>query len=374
MSWNSIVGQQRVKEILINAIETGRIAHAYLFSGPDGVGKDAAAIEFAKVVNCETAGGSACDRCDSCLKFSSLQHPNLTMVFGLPVGKGEKSGDLPLAKLTAEDLENVRGQIRLKAVNRYHTIAVPGAATIKVNSIRDLKREASLTPYSKGKKVFIVIDAENMNDEASNALLKTLEEPTDDTLLILTTSHRDQLFSTVVSRCQSIRFDFLTEHEIANHLIEKQGIEPPRAMLIGRLAHGSLFRAFELLDVDLQRQREEVLEFLRTMYGQDVVQLATFLDQLGRRYERDELERFLQVLQFWVRDALCVHEGHTSIINIDQRESIERFAKMFVRLDYQKFMEEIEHAISHINKNAYIPLILTVLAWKIKKLLLNREQ
>lgn len=369
MSWDSVIGQHRVKKILTSTIQTGRLSHAYLFYGPDGVGKDAMAIELAKVVNCEVSGHSSCDKCESCRRFESLQHPNLKMVFALPVGKGERVGDPPLAKLSTEEIENVREQLRLKAINRYHPIAVPRATTIKVNSIRDLKREASLTAYSKGKKVIVIIDADNMNDESSNALLKTLEEPTEDTLLILTTSYRDQLFSTVISRCQALRFDFLTENEIANYLIEKHNIPPPRAMLIGRLAHGSMSRALELLGVDLQRQREEALAFLRAVYVDDVTQLSKFIEQLGRQYQKDELVQFLQVLQFWVRDTLCVHEGHTAIINVDQQETIVRFTRKFFRLNHSQFLEKLDTAISLINKNVYIPLVLTVLSLEMKKLL-----
>lgn len=367
MSWVSVVGQQRVKQLLMKAIGSGRMPHAYLFYGPEGVGKDAMAIELAKVVNCEQEGVTACDRCDSCLRFDSLQHPNLRLTFSLPIGKGEKSGDPPLAKLSNEDIDTIREQIRLKANNRYHTITVPRATTIKVNSIRDVKREVSLTTYTKGKKVIIIIDAENMNDEAANALLKTLEEPADDTLFILTTSYRDQLFPTVVSRCQGVRFDLLTENEIATYLAANKRIDSSRAMLIARLAHGSMSRAMELLDVDLQEQRKKVINFLRTLHSGNELELSEFLEELVRDYDRDEMQRFLQLLQLWIRDGLCVQEGYESIINVDQKESIHRFVKRFFGLNYSELMSNIDNTISLISKNAYIPLALAVLSLNMRK-------
>src|SRR5512140_2087223 len=174
MSWQSVIGQHRVKELLVSTLRRNRLAHAYVFSGPEGVGKDAAAIELAKVLNCDAQGTEACDSCPSCLKFASLQHPNLHLVFALPVGKGEKLGDGPLAKLSEEDVAAVQEQVSRKARDPYHILSVPRATTIKINSIRELRKESALSAFSQGKKVFLIVDAENLNDEASNAILKTL--------------------------------------------------------------------------------------------------------------------------------------------------------------------------------------------------------
>src|SRR5690349_10336405 len=99
-SWDAIIGQARIKQVLRSAVSSNRLAHAYLFSGPEGTGKSAMAIELAKVMNCEKGGPDSCGRCPSCLKMQTLQHPNLHLVFPLPVGKNEKYGDDPYAKLS----------------------------------------------------------------------------------------------------------------------------------------------------------------------------------------------------------------------------------------------------------------------------------
>jgi len=101
------------------------------------------------------------------MKVDILQHPNMHLVFSLPVGKNEKYGDSPLAKLAEEEIAVIREQIRMKAGNSYHTIQIPKANTIKINSVREIRREVALTAFAQGKKVFIVLDAENLNDEAS---------------------------------------------------------------------------------------------------------------------------------------------------------------------------------------------------------------
>jgi DNA polymerase-3 subunit delta' len=366
MSWDSIIGQKRIKGILMSALRTGRMPHAYLFHGPKGTGKEAVAIELAKVVNCESGIESACDECESCRMFRALQHPNVALVFAIPTGKGEKKGDPPLAKLTPEDIGNIQEQIRRKAENPYIPMSIPRATAIKVNSIRDVKREASLTTYRKGKKVILIIDADLMNDESSNALLKTLEEPTDDTLLILTTAYRDQILPTVASRCQPVRFDALTEDDISLYL-ERRGIEPSRAQLVSRLAHGSIARALDLLGVDLQERRDRVVSFLRVLRTANVLDVVKTLEEMAKEYDREEVVQYLHVLQLWIRDALYVKEGHDSIVNIDQRETLERFVRAFPDMDYDRVLTRIDQAVFLVTRNAYIPLVLVTLSIDIMK-------
>lgn len=117
MSWNSIIGQERVKSLLKRILQSKQIAHAYLFYGPEGIGKDAIAIEFAKILNCSAAGEEACEVCSSCQKMKTLQHPNLKMIFALPVGKGERTGDNPFEVLTENQIVEVREQIQRKAAD-----------------------------------------------------------------------------------------------------------------------------------------------------------------------------------------------------------------------------------------------------------------
>ena len=108
MSWSSIVGQERVKTLLKRSLESGQVAHAYLFYGPEGVGKDALAIEFAKTLNCRAGGQEACGVCPQCQRMESFQHPNIRFVFALPVGKNEKNGDDPINVLTEAQVGEVR--------------------------------------------------------------------------------------------------------------------------------------------------------------------------------------------------------------------------------------------------------------------------
>jgi DNA polymerase-3 subunit delta' len=370
MSWSRLIGQSRVKELLVSTLERNRLAHAYVFSGPEGVGKDAAAIELAKVLNCEAKRTEACDRCGSCLKFDSLQHPNLHLVFALPVGKGEKLGDAPMAKLADDEAAAVVEQISLKAKDPYHVISVPRASTIKINSIRELRKESSLASFMEGKRVFVLIDAENLNDEASNAILKTLEEPHEDTLLILTVPSPDLLLPTILSRCQHVRFSPLGEGEISQALQERQGVTKAQADVVAQLAMGSYSRAVRTLGTDVAERRAEAVEFLRCALFRPKTDLFALIDRAAVEYTKEEIEELLVVLQSWLRDSMLVREGETIVAHADDRAALEKFSAAYAGADYARAFEAIERAISLLYKNVYIPLILVTLASELRRAVL----
>ncbi len=367
MAWASIIGQQRVKRFLTSSFKQSRISHAYLFVGPDGSGKDAVAFEFAKVLNCERKSADACDQCSSCVQIQSLQHPNLHLIFALPIGKGEVSGDQPLAKLSNDKIEFIQQQIQIKAQNPYFVIAVPEATTIKVNSIREIRRMSSLSAVGKGKKIFIMLNADMLNAEASNALLKTLEEPSDGTILILTTAHPNVLLQTIISRCQVIRFDNLHENEIRDTLIQRKGIADSRAEIIAHIASGSYVRALELTETNMLDKRKLIVDFLRAALFGSREEVLKMTENFYSEYERNEIEELLHTLQLWLRDTMLISEQVDRIINIDDSDALNNFSKRYKNVDYDSLQSSIDRAISLIGKNVYIPLILNHLAIQIKK-------
>jgi DNA polymerase-3 subunit delta' len=366
MSWNRIIGQQRVKRVIGAALERHQLAHAYLFSGPEGAGMDAMAMELAIAANCERADGESCGTCQSCRLASTLQHPNINLVFALPVGKGEKLGDGPLDKLADGDVDLVREQLALKSVNPYHPISLPRANTIKINSIRSIRQEASLTAYRGGFKVFVILGAEQMGPEAANALLKTLEEPHPDTLIILTSSRPDALLPTVISRCQHIVFDPLTDEEIAAALVQQENVPQNIAALASKLAGGSYTRALSLMDTDLSARRDAAIDFLRTVFFKPRQELLNEIDRVTSEYDRAAIVEYLSFVQVWLRDALMIVEGHERIVNADARESLAKFASHFRNFSYLRAIELTDRAISLLSKNVYIPLILLDLALQLQ--------
>ena len=367
MSWNRVIGQQRVKELLRRALRSGQIAHAYLFFGNEGVGKDAVAIEFARTLNCAKKLDEACNSCASCKKVDAFQHPNIQFICSLPVGKNEQKGDDPVGVLAEDQVEALQEQLQMKAKNPYHRISIPKATFIKINSIREIKRQSAMSMFEEGKKVFIISNSEDMNAEASNSLLKTLEEPSQNTVLLLTTSQRDKLLPTIISRCQLVQLDPIDEAEIRDHLIAHEQVDYEQASLVAKLAEGSYARAVELLSVEIKAEREEVVQFMRAALSSRPSLLFSEIEKLSAGSDRPAVERSLRMLQVWLREALVFRE-RGGAQNGQGYEDVRRFIERFPHAHLSAALESVETSIALLSKNVYLPLILTNLAFDLRKL------
>jgi len=357
-----------VKELLRRVLSSGSVAHSHLFWGGEGVGKDAMAIEFGRALNCTVNPIDPCGACPSCRKVDLLQHPNLRLIFALPVGKNEQAGDDPVAGFSEDQIAAVQEQLKLKAGNPYHKIAIPKANFIKINSVRNLRREASLSSFEGGKRVFIISNAEEMNAEASNSLLKTLEEPSSDSVFILTTAHKEQLLPTILSRCQLVQFDPLSEEELKEALESRNGIESEQASIIARLANGSYTAALEMLAIDIVAQRQEAVQFLRLLLGSQKIPLALEVERIAALGDRDAVERWMKLLGVWLRDAMVLREvGEGGLLNRDQLKDLNSFNQKFPRARLANALESVETSIALVGKNGYLPLVITSLAIDLKR-------
>jgi DNA polymerase-3 subunit delta' len=209
VSFDRVRGQPRAVERLRSAIRAGRLAHAYLFTGPAGVGKRTLARELARAVLCEQQDADGCDRCPSCRAVESGASPDL-------------------GTLTVEDPSG-----RLRAVE-------DSDREIKIASIRELTRALSLTSSAGRTRAFLVPAAERMNEEAANALLKTLEEPTGSRLLLLTTARPEALLPTVLSRVARIRLRSLSAEEVAEYLVVERKMPREDARELAAASGGSI--------------------------------------------------------------------------------------------------------------------------------------
>ena len=363
--WPRVLGQKRVKLQLRSVLKSARLPHAYLFHGPEGVGKDAMALELARVLHCETGGDEACGTCSSCERIASLQHPDVRFITALPVGKDEDKDDGPLDRLPAEEVKTIQTELMEKGRDPYRRVAIPRATGIKINSIREIRREAPLSSAGNKRRVFILSHADMLTAVAAHTLLKTLEEPPPNCMLILTTANREELLPTIISRCQQVRFDPLTEEQIRDALVNRDKTEPSHASLLARLSGGSYTRAQELLGDDLMKEREDVLEFVRRTVAGHHADVARIIDGVAEEKNRARATRFLHLLLLWFRDALVLaREG--SIINVDQHEPLAKFIARYPGANIPAILGEIDRAISLVERNVYIKLVLYNLAGQLK--------
>ena len=380
MTWNKIIGQKKVKKILQRAIIDKRISHAYCFWGNEGVGKEALAIEFAKTVNChEPRRGrgtiEACGTCNSCRMFDSLQHPNIQFIFSLPAGKSTDSkSDSPYSKLDDSQLDEIKEQITLKSKDYYHKLAVTGGTQIKIASVREVKRNLSMSASVEGRRCIIIIRADEMTSESSNAFLKTLEEPQDNVTILLTTSRHDSILPTILSRCQQLHCPPLADEEIAESLVNINGFDENEARLIAAFAQGSYTKALEFHDEDMKSLRQNVVNMLRTALKKSMyrLELSKGIDEIIKSKDKRANETFLMLLIIWIRDVQAYISTNSKkyVINIDQIEVIRSFAKNFQSKDLNAIITLIENAVTQSKRNVQSQLIFINLFIKIRDILL----
>jgi DNA polymerase-3 subunit delta' len=276
VSFGDIKGQHRAVSFLKASAASGRIAQAYVFYGPKGVGKCLTALNFAKAVNCPQAGESgSCDSCPSCLKISSSNHPDVSVL------GPEKD-----------------------------------ALSVGIDAVRALIRDIGLKPYELRKKFYIIDGL--MKDEAANAVLKTLEEPPSDSVMIIIAEKPGDLLPTIASRAQAVKFFPLRAEEVAEILTEGHGLGRDEAHIIANLSAGRPGEAIRYKDARLMERRALVISALArgTLSGLE-------LDKLTRT----ELKECLDVMLSWYRDMLVAGSagpGGPELFNVDHRDDIAR--------------------------------------------------
>jgi len=367
-NWDNIIGQQRVKNTLQTAIRNRRLSHAYLFWGNNGIGKDALAIEFARILLCHKQGEFSCGQCSSCKKMETLQHPDLKLIFPLPGGDSEKKEDAD--PLETDVLEEIRKQIGEKAINPYFHIDIPKAKFIRIKSIRELKKESSMSSAEPGKKIFIIFDAEAMNDASANSLLKVLEEPLDGIHFLLVSSRKEAVKQTILSRCQLIQCSMLSDEEIQSALEARNSIEPKQAYFISRLANGNYSRALELLTEDINKYRTDTVQFLRSILGTSAIKIFDEQEEYLTGNKRDNAEQLLTMLLVWFRDTVVVREDSpNNILNIDQDKELDSFVGRFGTKNLESCLNSVERALELLRRNVYLPLVMLSLTVNLRRIL-----
>ncbi|PLX28313.1 MAG: DNA polymerase III subunit delta' [Ignavibacteria bacterium] len=364
MSWDRIVGQKRVQQLLQRMHEHDRIPHALLFYGQEGSGKDAVALEFARVLNCEGASWNACGSCPSCRAMDTLQHPRLKLIFALPAKKDE---DGATDKLSEDELDDIQEQIAEKAENPYHRIHVNKATDIKISSIRGIRKEAAFRAKEGGRTVVVISEADRMNRNSANALLKTLEEPGGDLLLILTTSRKDSLLPTIISRCQLVRFDLLGTADIRDHLHREPDVNRETVETAAHLSAGNYRAALEMAREDGLIGREAVLEYIRSVVLNNPIKLMDNIQQILGREDRQTLSRFLTAVASWFRDVMALREGVDSLMNSDFEDALRRFSEHYPDTRCSAAIDEIERSIALVRKNVHLTTLMIVLSQRLRK-------
>ncbi len=302
--------QPAVIAALRRARQSERLAHAYLFWGPEGVGKLRAAMALAQWVRCR-ASDPPCGVCSDCERIARFTHPDVHVIVVAQRGAGAE----------------LRPVLETYARDPYHCLQIPRGAAIGIEQIRSLKVESSMARVERGSRVIILREAERMTPEAAQAALKLIEEPRADTFLVLTSQDPGRLPLTILSRCQRLRFRPLPDAFIEEVLRERAEAGTAEIRLITGLAQGSLSRALALSEGDALSLRDAVVALFETS--------ATDAGEVGQRvlaaagsWDAERIRRAVDLLMIWYGDLVALRGGRPpeTVVNRDQVAELQRQA------------------------------------------------
>ncbi len=317
MGFSQIIGHQKQLQAIRQALNHGRLHHAYLFVGMEGVGKKTIALALAQAVHCSSATGDFCGECADCARIQSGNHPDVR-ILGPLVGKKE----------------------------------------ISIQQIRELEKELNLRSFSGKKKVAILDPATLMNLSAQNALLKTLEEPPEGSLLILIASNGGALLPTLRSRCLRVTFGPLARDLVSGFLISRKGIDPETAEFLAAVSLGSLGAVVSMEAQDLLERRREWIRLVSSLRTGDYRAAGDAAEVLAG--SKEESLKFLEWVESWFRDLLVygVTQSAQNVINVDVLSQIQR---QRATTDFERLFScigEAKAAIEGIQRNLNRRIIL----------------
>jgi DNA polymerase-3 subunit delta' len=284
-----------VRNLLGNMLTAGKLPSSLLFTGPEGSGKELMALHLAGMINCEAPGHETGDRCASCAKLSTLEYPDLHLVYAIPSGPPEKSIPVLLESRREDFLST--GEFSGKA------------RSIGIGQVRTITEKVSRQPFEGKRTLVILCEAHLATIEAQNAFLKLLEEPPASTILILVTEFTDRLLPTIRSRCQEVRFDFLPQATIAGFLETFYSVEKLESEKIASMAAGSVRRAIRLLDKRFLDMRNDSLSILRMVLEGKARRLPAEAESAAREYSREETGQLFGEMISVLRDLMRMNEG-----------------------------------------------------------------
>ena len=306
MTFANIIDHDRQKEILRLALKNKRLAHAYLFEGPEGVGKKLMALALARALFCEV--GEGCGECAACRKVDHLNHPDL------------------------------------------HLLVADGAL-IKIDQVRKLQQDIALRPLEADIRICLIDGAETLNTAAANALLKTLEEPLPGTLLILLSAKPEMLLDTIQSRCQRLSFNHLSRSRLAGILENRLNLSEQEAQVMAALSNGSFNKAFGEKRSLYLEGRKQLLKSLVSLSKGSIFPLFDLAHQLAE--DKENLPEILDIFQSFYRDLLLIlhNRPENELVNIDMRETLYAQSRNEQVNSLLNKLESLDQARLHLRRN-----------------------
>lgn len=370
MLFKEIIGQEAVKERLVRSVKDGRISHAQLFLGPQGSGSLALAVAYAQYISCTNKlETDSCSECSSCVKYNKLIHPDLHFVYPVALSKNVRVSTDVAAQWRDAFLDNPYITLfswfeMLEAENKQ--------AVIGVEESGEILRKLSLTTYEAEYKIMIIWQAEKMNPAAANKLLKILEEPPDKTLFLLVCESEDQLLRTIVSRTQLIKITKISDENLIKVLVDRHGLSAEAAESTAHLADGDYAEALLLINQN-ETAGQNLASFQKLMRASikfDPKGVLAWIDEISEA-GRERQKNFLNYALHIMRESMVVNYADASLVKLGEEEQgfVKKFSPFIHSNNVERFVEELNKAHYHMERNANAKILFMDLAFKFNELL-----
>lgn len=370
MFFRDVIGQNSVKQRLVHSVHENRISHAQLFFGPEGCGTLPLAMAYARYVHCTNRGeNDSCGTCPSCQKYDKLVHPDLHLVYPIALSKELRVSTTVIKEFREAFLANPYLTLndwfgKLEAENKQPVIATEESG--------EILKKLSLTTFEGEFKIMIIWMAEKMNLAAANKLLKILEEPPDKTLFLLVTEQEDQLLRTIVSRTQLVKMSRIPDDELRDAIKERFSLGDEEATRVAFQADGNFSAATELIRKDEQAvfNLQVFQKWMRACLRFNAQNVVEAVDEFGAA-GRERQKQFLSYALEMIRESLLVNYGDDSLVRIagEEKSFIVKFAPFVHAANAYRFMNEINVALQHIERNGSAKIIFMDLSFKANELL-----
>lgn len=382
MLFSNIIGQTEVKERLLRSVKDGRVSHAQLFLGQEGCGALPLALAYAQLLLCKNKPDSyreasdSCGNCPSCLKAEKLIHPDIHFVYPLALSKEVRTSTDAASEWREAISENPYLNLHdwfscLSAENKQPVIGVEESA--------EILRKLSLTTYEGEFKIMIVWLPEKMNVQASNKLLKILEEPPDKTVFLLVSENEESLLKTILSRTQLIKINRINDEEIKNALVEKHQLSSNDAARIAYLADGNFNSALKMIS---EKQEENLYlhrfrEWMRMCFKVNIVGIVGWVEETANaKVGREKQKEFLSYGLNIIRECLAGMYGDEKLLRVGGEE-LDFVQRLSTKLDgniCKQLSDELNDAILHIERNGNAKIIFTDLSLKCMHIVKQKEK
>ena len=367
--FSEVIGQEELKNQLLKSVRENRVSHAQLFVGAEGTGALPVAVAYAQYILCEERQPEdACGKCSSCIKSSRFIHPDLH--FSYPtIGAGTKSSEL-IAQWREAYFQNP--YLGLEEWLR-HIADENKQGNITALECYDIIKRLSLKTFESRYKVLIMWMPELLGKEG-NILLKLLEEPPDNTVILMVAQDTEHILNTIQSRTQLVRINKLSAADIAERLQEKEGLALEEALSIARLSDGNYNQAVKILSQKTTDHIEMFREWMRLVLKNDRSQIIAWVDA-NASVGRENLKNYFRYALTILRETLMHSNvsGYTMRLQDGEQKIAEYLARQLSFHQISAIYELINKAHYHVERNAQAKILLLDLSIKMVNIILNKK-